>query len=105
MKTQIAPSGALGYRQVTALSVVKTLADGAAITGSPPAIPPLSRFAVIQAEGQAVRWTDDGTAPEAGKGMRLLVGVDLIYDGDPAALKFLEETAGAKLNVSYYKYL
>jgi hypothetical protein len=35
-------------------------------------------------------------------GMRLLTTGELYYDGDFAAIKFIEETTSAKLNISYY---
>jgi hypothetical protein len=59
-------------------------------------------FALIVAEGQAVRWRDDGTAPTATVGMPLAVGIPLQYDGDLTNIKFIEQVAGAKLNISYY---
>jgi hypothetical protein len=34
--------------------------------------------------------------------MPLSVGDTLIYDGEIASLRFIEQVAGAKLNVSYY---
>lgn len=60
------------------------------------------RYAVIHAEGQAVRWRDDGTNPSTTVGMRILAGGELVYDGNLSAIKFIEETGSAKLNVSYY---
>jgi hypothetical protein len=59
-------------------------------------------MALIVAETQAVRWRDDGTAPTASVGMPLAVGTSLSYDGDLKAVRFIEQTASAKLNVSYY---
>ena len=60
-------------------------------------------YAVIQAEDQNVRWRDDGTDPTTSVGMVLAIGQQFAYYGDLSAIKFLEETATAKLNVSYYK--
>ena len=45
---------------------------------------------------------DDGTAPTASVGMPLAVGVPLQYDGDLTGIKFIEQAASAKLNISYY---
>jgi hypothetical protein len=59
-------------------------------------------FALIVAEGQAVRWRDDKTAPTASVGMPLAVGVPLQYDGNLQDIQFIEQVAGAKLNISYY---
>ena len=59
--------------------------------------------ALIQAEDQNVRWRDDGTDPTASVGMLLEAGKDMLYTGDLGAIKFIEEAASAKLNVSYYE--
>lgn len=67
-----------------------------------PNIPVNARIARIICETQAVRWRDDGVAPTATVGMPLAVGTELIYDGNLASIKFIEQTASAKLNVSYY---
>jgi hypothetical protein len=34
--------------------------------------------------------------------MPLAVGVTLQYDGDLTMIRFIEQVAGAKLNISYY---
>jgi len=89
----------LGYQQITTVSsaiglTVPTLApDG---SNQKPT------FALIISETQAVRWRDDGTSPTASVGMPLAAGVPLQYDGDLNKIKFIEQTAGAKLNISYY---
>lgn len=59
-------------------------------------------FALIVAEGAPIRWRDDGLAPTASVGMPLAVGVPLQYDGDLNKIRFIEQSASAKLNVSYY---
>ncbi len=81
----------LGYEQITSLNTVKNL--------TPPAT---ATYAIIQAETQAVRWRDDGTAPTSSVGMTIAAGGELRYDGTLTAIKFIEATASAKLNVSYY---
>jgi hypothetical protein len=89
----------LGYQQITDLSsavglTVPTLApDG---SNQKPT------FALIICETQGVRWRDDGTAPTASVGMPLAAGVPLQYDGDLNKIKFIQQSASAKLNVSYY---
>ena len=88
-----------GYQQITSLSA----ATGLTVPTLTPAgnnNKPL--FALIIAEGQAVRWRDDNTSPTASVGMPLAVGVPLQYDGDLSKIKFIEQAAGAKLNISYY---
>lgn len=86
-----------GYQQITSLSsstglTVPTMGDGTKPT-----------YAVITVQTQAVRWRDDGTAPTASVGMPMAVGQTLEYDGDLNAIKFIEQTASAALNVSYYR--
>jgi hypothetical protein len=61
-----------------------------------------ANFALITPDTNGVRWRDDGTAPTASIGMPLAAGVTLQYDGDLSKIKFIESTASAVLNVSYY---
>lgn len=84
----------LGFQQLTVLSA------SIGLTVVAPA-----NFALIECDHAAnkyVRWRDDGTAPTATVGMTLAPGAQLEYDGDLNAIRFIEESAGAKLNVSYY---
>jgi hypothetical protein len=81
----------LGFQQITSLSAATALT-----------VPAGATIAVIQTEAQAVRWRDDGTDPTATVGLPLSVGTQLEYSGNLAALKFIEQASGAKLNVSYY---
>lgn len=80
----------LGYQQI--LPSVST-----ALT-----VPATATYAIIQAEAQAVRWRDDGVAPTAAIGMTIAAGGELRYDGNLTTIRFIEATASAKLNVSYY---
>ena len=87
-----------GYQQITVdsskgLTIPTTAPDG--LNAKPV-------FALIVAEGQAVRWRDDKTAPTSTAGMPLAVGIPLQYDGDLTNIKFIEQVGGAILNVSYY---
>lgn len=59
-------------------------------------------FALIVAEGAPIRWIDNGSAPTASVGMPLAIGVPLQYDGDLNKIRFIEQSASAKLNISYY---
>lgn len=89
----------LGYQQITSLSSATALTvpqkDIAGLAGSP-------RIAIITPETQGVRWRDDGVAPTASVGMPLAAGVTLQYDGDLTKIQFIEQTGGAKLNITYY---
>lgn len=90
----------LGYQQITSLSASTGLTlpttDATGLNCAP-------AFALIIAETQGVRWRDDGVAPTASVGMPLAVGIPLQYDGDLSKIRFIEQTAGAKLNISYYR--
>ena len=89
----------LGYQQITSLSSAASLTvpskDVQGLNCKP-------SIALITPEGQAVRWRDDGVNPTATVGMPLAVGVTLQYDGDLTQIKFIEQTASAKINISYY---
>lgn len=81
----------LGYQQITSLSAAAGLT-----------IPQGTTMAVITPESQAVRWRDDGTNPTASVGMPIAAGAYFNYDGDLNRIKFIEQSASAKLNVAYY---
>lgn len=81
----------IGYRQITSLSSAVGLNA-----------PQLAQIALIQAEGQDVRWRDDGTAPTATVGMVIANGATLAYTGDLASIQLIESIASATLNISYY---
>lgn len=83
----------LGYQQITNLTASVGLD-----------VPDDCHFALIQAETQNVRWTDDGTTPTAAIGMILIADTNpvLFNVQDLQALRFIQTAATAKLNVSYY---
>jgi hypothetical protein len=89
----------LGYQQITSLNTAQALtvptrdANGMSVLPSLALITPLT---------QNVRWRDDGVNPTATVGMPLLAGVTLQYDGDMTRIRFIETTASAELNISYY---
>lgn len=81
----------LGYQQISSLSTAVGLT-----------VPKGATIAVIVAETQAVRWRDDLTTPTASVGMPLATGTPFPYDGDLQNIQFIEQSAGAKLNIAYY---
>ena len=88
----------LGYQQITSLSSATGLTVPSTDVNGLSCRPSI---AMITPETQAVRWRDDA-APTASVGMPLAAGVTLQYDGDLTKIQFIEQTAGAKLNISYY---
>jgi hypothetical protein len=89
----------LGYEQITGLSSVKGLTVPSNDLNGLACRPTL---ALIVAESTAVRWRDDDVDPTASVGMPLATGVALQYDGDLTKIKFIEQSASSKLNVTYY---
>ena len=82
----------LGYEQITGLGSAKGLT-----------VPTGATFCVVTCETEGIRWRDDGTPPTATVGMPLQNGASLSYSGDLTAIQFIQQAAGAILNVSYYK--
>lgn len=82
----------LGYEQITDLSSADTLT-----------VPTGAKIAILNPTGQAVRWRDDGTNPTATIGMLIGAGSSFIYTGNLSAISFIQQTATAVLNISYYK--
>lgn len=86
----------VGFEQLTSLS---------SATGLTAATYKNANLAVIECDHTAnkyVRWRDDGTNPSATVGMTIAPGAQLNYDGDLSAIKLIEESASAKVNVTYY---
>ncbi len=82
----------LGFERVTGLSAVKGLT-----------VPAGATIAYLQADTRNICWRDDGTNPSATTGMTLVAGNDpFLYTGDLSAIKFIEATATALLNITYY---
>lgn len=66
-------------------------------------VPSGATYALITVEGADCRWRDDGVAPTAGVGMPLYQGqAAFLFNGNLAALRFIEMAASATLNISYY---
>jgi len=76
-----------------------SLAASTALTN----LPVGTSMIMVIPESQAVRWRDDGTDPTTSVGMPLAVGQTLIYTAKQMSkLRFIEQTASAKINVAYY---
>lgn len=84
---------ALGYQQITSLSAATSLT-----------VPIGATTAVIRAEAQAVRYRDDNVDPTATVGMPMATtDQPLVYTGPLTKIRFIEQTSGAKLDISYYR--
>lgn len=94
-----AVTNCMGYQQITSLSASTGLTVPATTQNGLRTVPTV---AIIIAEAQGVRWRDDQTAPTSTVGMPLPAGTPLIYDGDLTNIRFIEQAASAKLNISYY---
>jgi len=81
----------LGYQQIVGLAASTALT-----------VPGGAKYALITCESQIARWRDDGVAPTAAIGMQLPPNSAIWYDGDLAAIRFIQTAATATLNVSYY---
>jgi hypothetical protein len=79
-----------GYRQLAPTTV-----QGVSIGGA--------RVALIQVLIQNVRYRDDGVDPTTGEGVRIHAGESIWYNGDMKAIRFIEESSGAEVNILAYK--
>jgi len=83
-----------GYQQLTSLATATGLT-----------VPPKAVLALVQIEGsRPIRWRDDGTDPTATVGIQVPGNTTFWYIGDLESVKFIEETAGAIVNVSFYGF-
>ena len=82
----------LGYQQITSLSASTALT-----------VPSYASVAIITVEGAGIRYRDDGTAPTASVGVPIAAGQSFTYMGPLSALKLIQQTSGAVVNVSYYR--
>ena len=89
----------LGYQQITSLATAVGLTVP---TLSPEGLQCSPSVAVIVPEGASIRWRDDGVNPTAAIGMPVSVGSILEYDGDLNKVRFIQQSAGAVLNIVYY---
>lgn len=87
----------LGYQQISAA----TLASATKLT-----VPTGASSAVINVNptGTAVRYRDDGTAPDATHGAVVGGLSTLTYNGDLSAIQFILSTGSPILDVLYYGY-
>lgn len=82
----------LGYVQLTPVSSATPIGT----------VPAGTQYCIIVPEAQDVRFRDDGTNPTAGAGQYLEAKKPFRYDGKVDKLIFIEVTASAKVNITYY---
>ena len=93
----------IGYAQYTNLSAVVDLDDAPAAGKRIDQLKGACSRALIQAEAQAIRWTDDpDVAPSDTVGMVIPAGTTLEYDGDLSQFRMIQDAAGAIANITYY---
>lgn len=61
-----------------------------------------ARHALIQAEGKAVRWRDDGTDPTVADGLLIATDTIFSYHGALTRIRFIETAASATLHIAFY---
>jgi len=81
----------LGFVRVTGISSATALT-----------VPNGTKIVTVQAEGQSVRFRSDGEDPTAAIGNLLATGQTLQFSSNIAALKFIQTSATATLNVNFY---
>lgn len=87
----------VGYCQLTSMAAATQLSTCAG------GIPQRTVIAEICVEAQGVRYRDDGVAPTASVGIPVPAGTCFAYAGTMGTLQFIQQTAGAIVNVSFYK--
>jgi hypothetical protein len=58
---------------------------------------------VFQSETNDVRWRPDGKDPATEVGFLLTVGTVFCFTGDLSKLRFIQEAAGATLNIAVFE--
>jgi hypothetical protein len=82
----------LGYQQISAPGTSTALT-----------VPKGARMALISVSTQAIRFRDDGPAPTATVGFPLAAaGNPFLYSGNVNAIRIIQQTAGAVVDVVYY---
>jgi hypothetical protein len=90
------------YRKPAGYGQDADFATASALPDLATALTNKARAALIQAEGDSLRWRDDGTDPTTSVGMLLSVGESFLYVGDLNTIKIIESSTSSVINVSYY---
>lgn len=96
-----------GLRQVPlGFCSLSSMSASTALSACSGGVPSGTTYAVICAYAQGVTWRDDGTAPTgtAGSGGQGIAANQCIpYNGDFTKIRFIQQTSGAILGVSFYR--
>ena len=65
-------------------------------------VPTGARVALIQCEGQAVRWRNNAQTPTSTIGIKLDAGDSIFYIGELDKIRFIQTAAGASISIQYY---
>lgn len=85
---------------------LSSMSASTALSSCSGGVPPTPSYIVVCAYTQGVVWRDDGTAPTGTPGtggQGLAAGQCLPYNGDFTKIRFIQQTSGALLGVSFYK--
>ena len=89
----------LGYQQIDST----TLGTGAVALTFPTAVAgSVPGYAILQCQGGAVRWRDDGVDPTASVGMTIPANGELDYCGDLSKIKLITSSGTPTVDVSIY---
>lgn len=98
-----APDRPCGYAQHTSISAVKNLNEAPSTGKTLAQCKGKPNRALIQAEAQGIRWTDDPDVdPSASVGMVIAAGQTVEYTGDLSRFRMIQAAGGAIANVSFY---
>lgn len=84
----------VGYEKITSLSSSVGLS-----------LPIKGNYILVDIEGENVRYKGDGTDPTSTDGGLLLKNAQYEYGSNLNNLKFIEVTAGASINVSFFNMI
>jgi hypothetical protein len=90
----------LGCFALPNLASAKGLLDA---TGMTQAILDQAKLVLVAVETAAVRYKDDGVVPTAAEGIPLAAAEKFPYNGNLAAIKFIQQAAGATISFALYK--
>lgn len=97
----------LGLRQVPlGFCALTSMTASTGLASCSGGIPAGTTYAVICAYAQGIVWRDDGTAPTGtpGTGGQGLAANQCVpYNGTFTAIRFIQQTSGAILGVSFYR--